>query len=301
MATAESQEQRWVPGQAGTGVPPWRWCRLLRVYHQHLRQTLRSDATPAVRRLVQAASIDRAAGEPKPEDGVGTELLNQEDLLTLLLSLSITVFEVLEQFGIAWSADEQEAYLHLWDIVGHYLGIGDSAAIAELDQRPPQGHEHRRTDLIPDDWIGLRPPTVAGTRALLAQLRARQWPDVAPTGPLEAGTWSGARAGRALIKSLLDELSAAMPRPLALMPISIVRALAPDRVRTRLNLGGNGLVLGAVISLPKRRVLIDRFTSIDAPNRVGGRTLRMMANDVTARAAVRFMASADVDLAGLTP
>jgi hypothetical protein len=249
---------------------------------------------------------------PAPDGGRAPALLNQEDLLTLLLSLSITVFEVLERFGIAWRADEQEAYLHLWDVVGHYLGIGTNEVIDDLVKcfskqesavtttAPVRRGTKKiaRNELVPSDWIGLRPPTVAGTRALLAQLRERQWPDVAPTSPLDPATWSGARAGRALIKSLLDELSEAMPRPLALLPISVIRVLAPEIVRKRLSLGANGLVLGAVMSLPTHRVLIDQFTALSAPNRVSGRALRMMANDVTARAAVRFMQAPDFSVPG---
>jgi ER-bound oxygenase mpaB/B'/Rubber oxygenase, catalytic domain len=59
-------------------------------------------------------------------------LLNQEDLLATLLSFSITVFEVLEQFGISWTAEEQEAYFYVWDRVGETLGIGDTAIILAL-------------------------------------------------------------------------------------------------------------------------------------------------------------------------
>ncbi len=58
--------------------------------------------------------------------------LNQTDLLATLLSFSITVFEVLEQFGINWTAEEQEAYFYVWDRVGDTLGIGDLCVIRSL-------------------------------------------------------------------------------------------------------------------------------------------------------------------------
>ena len=60
------------------------------------------------------------------------EPLNQEDLLATLLSFTITVFEVLEQFGISWTAEEQEAYFYVWDHVGATLGIGDDDVICTL-------------------------------------------------------------------------------------------------------------------------------------------------------------------------
>jgi hypothetical protein len=58
--------------------------------------------------------------------------LNQEDLLATLLSFTITVFEVLERFGITWTAEEQEAYFYVWDHVGRTLGIGDEHVIGAL-------------------------------------------------------------------------------------------------------------------------------------------------------------------------
>ena len=62
----------------------------------------------------------------------GSVPLNQEDLLATLLSFSITVFEVLEKFGISWSEEEQEAYFYVWDRVGQTMGIGDFHVIATL-------------------------------------------------------------------------------------------------------------------------------------------------------------------------
>ena len=229
--------------------------------------------------------------------------LNQEDLLGMLLTFSITVFEVLERYDITWTNDEQEAYLHAWDVVGAYLGIGTPAAIEAFEKKY---HTRQSSSdeplppgpLIDNRWHGLRPPTVDGTRVLLDQIRDRQWIDPTPNGPLEMDAWSSLRAGRILTRALLDELEAAMPRSLERLPIAMMRTLAVSKVRTRLNLGGNGLVLGALARLPPRRVLTERFTMWSAPNGVAARTLRMMANDVTTRAAVRFLDSDDFVVPG---
>ena len=91
-----------------------RACLALRIMHSLIRI---SDPTG-----IQNPALDDPDRVP----------LNQEDLLATLLSFSITVFEVLEQFGISWSVKEQEAYFYVWDHVGETLGIGDTHVIREL-------------------------------------------------------------------------------------------------------------------------------------------------------------------------
>ena len=90
-------------------------------------------ASLALRMMHSLIRISAPTGIESPAlDAPVRPLLNQEDLLATLLSFSITVFEVLEQFGINWTAEEQEAYFYVWDRVGHTLGIGDTRVILEL-------------------------------------------------------------------------------------------------------------------------------------------------------------------------
>ena len=86
----------------------------------------------------------------------------------MLLTLSITVFEVLESYDLTWSVDEQEAYLHLWDVVGGYLGIGNPAVIEALRQQI----EHVETSLAQRGCERIHPPpgSAASTRATLVIL-----------------------------------------------------------------------------------------------------------------------------------
>ena len=78
-------------------------------------------ASLALRMMHSLIRISAATGIESPAlDAPGRPLLNQEDLLATLLSFSITVFEVLEQFGINWTAEEQEAYFYVWDRVGRH-------------------------------------------------------------------------------------------------------------------------------------------------------------------------------------
>ncbi len=85
--------------------------------------------------------------------------LNQEDLLATLLSFTITVFEVLEQFGISWTAEEQEAYFYVWDRVGATLGIGDEHVIraltgsSSLEELRQKLHAYDQTGHLPPDDV----------------------------------------------------------------------------------------------------------------------------------------------------
>jgi hypothetical protein len=215
----------------------------------------------------------------------------------MMLTFSITVFEVLERYGIAWTADQQESYLHAWDVIGAYLGIGTPMVVKRLeaDYANARGSDEKLPPppLVTNRWHGLRPPSVDDARVLLDQIRRRQWTDPCPDGPFELRTWTSLRAGRILTRALLDELDAAMPGFLALEPITVMRALAPAVVRDRLNLGNGGLVMGALARLPARRIRTDRFTALNAPNVLAAAVLHRMANDVTTRASARFIEDAD--------
>lgn len=258
-------------------MPPWKRCVELRRFHQRTRVDLGNGDATIKERLGDRNAVP----------------LNQEDLLAMLLSFSITTFEVLEKYGINWSADDQESYLHLWDVIGAYLGIGVPSVIAELKQ------VLGRKNPLPLDqqWIGLRPAGVPQTRRLLTQLRRRQWLD-----DLGAERDNGPEAlpGRVLTKVLLDELSRAMPKATQRLPLAVMRALAPMVVRDRLNLGGGGIVMRAVETLPRRRYLTGRFTEVAAPNRRGARILRMLGNDVTSRTILRFLGDEGFEIPGLT-
>jgi ER-bound oxygenase mpaB/B'/Rubber oxygenase, catalytic domain len=55
-----------------------------------------------------------------PADGVP---VNQEDLLGTLVTFTVIVMEALDNMGIVVSDAERDAYLHLWLVAGHLLGI----------------------------------------------------------------------------------------------------------------------------------------------------------------------------------
>ncbi|OBG59603.1 MULTISPECIES: oxygenase MpaB family protein [unclassified Mycobacterium] len=74
----------------------------------------------AVRKLIEI----RSKADPdvwKPLDwGVP---INQEDLAGTLLSFSYVVVDPLRQLGVHVPRKDAEAYLHLWNVIGHLLGV----------------------------------------------------------------------------------------------------------------------------------------------------------------------------------
>jgi hypothetical protein len=241
----------WKPG---SGIR-WRVCATLRIYHEAIRRRL--DVPPADRE--------------RP--------LNQEDLLGALLTFSITVFEVLEQFGITWTGEEQLAYLRTWHLVGSVLGVtGLLDPIAETPFSPP----------LP---AGL-PPTVKDAREVLEVIRLRNWTSVSKYPNLRdrlCGTEDGAR----LVAALLEELADAMPAPLKRLPEIMIRQLAVPVVRDRLGLGGGGVLQAVLDDLPRAPIEASRISAVELPNRARAMWLRQAANTVTRAATVRFIRDGD--------
>ncbi|MET0324940.1 MAG: oxygenase MpaB family protein [Ilumatobacteraceae bacterium] len=309
------QEELWFPREPKSAIAgaPWQLCVVLRQLHAGIRAKMQAAREEDPRGAI-AGLLDRDHDVAVDDEDVP---LNQEDLLGMLLTLSITVFEVLEAYDLTWSVDEQEAYLHLWDVVGGYLGIGNAAvidalpgAIADVERRrrggddaaaipcpcgghgrgqSPDGSGEAWATHIRTTWHGLRPPTIDDTRALLTQIRDRQWIDPSPDWIANDITRTSTRAGRILVRALLDTLSEAMPRSMERLPIALMRSLNPTVVGRRLNLGGNGFALRTLSLLPKRQHRTGRFTSVTSPNPISARVLRSLANEVTLRASLQFI------------
>jgi hypothetical protein len=176
----------------------------LRLFHQAVRIALSSD---------QPITKDNKLGHK------GDIPINQEDLLGTKLTFCVGVFEVLERFGMSWTADEQLAYLRTWNFIGRMLGIRDvwpeNPAEGKRDEEqlaywqavsfmrrmlgmrdvwPEQPTEGQLQRLVPEgqhqEPVGDRPPrlplspsTVAEARDLLTEIRNRQWKKADPWTP----------------------------------------------------------------------------------------------------------------------
>jgi hypothetical protein len=226
-----------------------------------------------------------------PGGGEGNDIpLNQEDLLGTLLTFTVTVFEVLERFGITWTREEQEAYLLAWDKVGDFLGVGDETVVDAVHEATGRS----RDQILPPGWTTLRPPSVPAARAMMDAFRRRQWPPVEPwTGrtleaaPLSA-EWESLVPGRQLTAALVEELSASMTPRMRALPSTLIRALAAPVVRDRLALGGGGFVQALVDNVPRRRVRLGGFTAATT-SQIGGPVMRQLANHVVRRSFIHFM------------
>lgn len=59
--------------------------------------------------------------------------INQEDMAGTLLSFVTPILDGLERLGIQLSAAEKDAYLHCWNVVGHFLGVREELLTHDLE------------------------------------------------------------------------------------------------------------------------------------------------------------------------
>lgn len=83
---------------------------------------------------------DPPGGSWNAADGIPA---NQEDLLATLMTFTVVVLRALKRMGIDVTQEDQEAYLHLWAVVGDLLGIAE----AKLLLRGPQYADDLTTEL----------------------------------------------------------------------------------------------------------------------------------------------------------
>ena len=58
--------------------------------------------------------------------------INQEDLAGTLLSFSYVVADPIRRLGVRVSAKDIDAYLHLWNVIGHLLGVRDELLVRDV-------------------------------------------------------------------------------------------------------------------------------------------------------------------------
>jgi hypothetical protein len=83
----------------------------------------------AVRRMI----LDRNVAHPGTWDANWGVPINQEDLAGTMLSFSYVPVEPLRQLGIDVSDADAEAYLHLWNVIAHLLGVDDDLRVTGID------------------------------------------------------------------------------------------------------------------------------------------------------------------------
>jgi hypothetical protein len=76
----------------------------------------------AVRQLIlSSGQWDEAWGRP----------INQEDMAGTLMTFSWTMLDAMRKLGVSIAAEDADAYIHAWNVVGHLLGVRDELLPAD--------------------------------------------------------------------------------------------------------------------------------------------------------------------------
>jgi hypothetical protein len=81
----------------------------------------------AVRHLIKARN-ELTPGMWHPDWGIP---INQEDLAGTLLAFSYVFSDPMRRLGVRVSAKDIDAYLHLWNVIGHLLGVRDELLVRD--------------------------------------------------------------------------------------------------------------------------------------------------------------------------
>lgn len=82
----------------------------------------------AVRRLIQ----ERSQQQPNLWRRHWGTPINQEDLAATLLVFWFVVGEPMDHLGTPVLAEDKDAYLHLWNVIGHQLGVRDELLVFDV-------------------------------------------------------------------------------------------------------------------------------------------------------------------------
>ena len=99
---------------------------------EHRQGSARHPARPAHAR--RGAPLDQGPQRADARD-VASRLghtINQEDLAGTLLTFSYVVADPMRRLGVHLSAKDVDAYLHLWNVIGHLLGVHDDVLAHDL-------------------------------------------------------------------------------------------------------------------------------------------------------------------------
>ena len=150
--------------------------------------------------------------------------INQEDLLGTLAAFTVVMIESLEKMGVSVHERQRDAYLHLWLVVGHLMGIDYELVL-------PRG--------FPGDEQPLEYADVQRLRNEILRRNAGESPE-----------------GRTLMSALVQAMERSMPRPVKALPRALTRHLIGGRFADMLDVPRAGLMDVAVGALrPVARVL----------------------------------------------
>ena len=166
------------------------------------------------------------------DDGALGVPINQEDLGGTLMTFSVVLLDALDTAGIEVSSDDEEAFLHLWKVTGHFLGVAPA--------------------LLPVD--------IVDARALMQAIRDDQWASSAQGRLLAAELITSMR--EYLPTSLLGDVPGALIRFFAPPPAPKLLGIeGPNSFDRMLDAGMRlGSVFGLVAGEEGRSNMVRRFS-----------------------------------------
>jgi hypothetical protein len=290
VARRIAETGRWlVAVGAEGGLEPdadgYRMTRLVRLLHAVVRAGLTPDWDIA-------------------HDGVP---VNQQDLLQTVLSFTTVVFDALDSLGVVVCESDQRAYLHLWAVIAHLLGVEGAEQICDLAQvrkwTVACSEQHRRSRpgkyltavLIREmelamPW-GLRKLPQAVVRRLIG---ARQ---AALLGVGPSGVWAPAFEGLAVLDSVLARTLGVrvLQAPSRLVGRSLIRmwidrTIAED-APPRYAFDPDKLVKWKIKTDPLRRTLTKRGLARQIRYRIRRRRLPPLARYISGAKPSRVIAA----------
>lgn len=102
--------------------------RLLAILHSDASESVSVAANPAVADGSMYGTL-LAHGWQLNEEGMPCD---QEELAYTLLTFSYVCLRSMRQLGVAASPEDEAAYLHLWNVMGHYLGIDPRLMVQDM-------------------------------------------------------------------------------------------------------------------------------------------------------------------------
>ena len=124
-------------GPQGKGI---RAAQRVRLMHAGVRHLIED---------VDAGIVREASSDGRPAEllwpGEWGKPINQEDLAGTLLTFTVVVLDSLEKLGVRLGSEDRAAYMHLWRVVGHFMGIVDEMLpLDEADARRLWRREQER-------------------------------------------------------------------------------------------------------------------------------------------------------------
>lgn len=131
FVAATSQAKRYIWGAGFMAA------RKVRLLHSSMRLILQNPGLmrPASAPVEPSSFMEDAAHRPNAwdEDAFGKPI-NQEDLAFVLLTFGYLIPKGMETWGRPVSKEQKEAFLHLWRVVGHVMGVRDDLMTDRWDE-----------------------------------------------------------------------------------------------------------------------------------------------------------------------